>query len=89
MQKRPSKWKKSVDQIKIAKTKWTQFSTDKRSVIQQYRILSFEELKEKYSDLSDFFWHDNGKCLCTLFICLKNMHLKLIGKAICFSYQNY
>ena len=88
MHKRPNKWKKSVDQIKYAKIKWTQFSTDKRSVIQQFRILSFEELQEKYSNLSDFFWRDIGKCLFPLFICLKNMHLKLIGKAICFSYQN-
>ena len=88
MHKRPNKWKKSVDQIKYAKIKWTQFSADKRSAIQQFRILSFEELQEKYSNLSDFFWRDNGKCLFTLFICLKNMHLKLIGKAICFSYQN-
>ena len=88
MHKRPNKWKKSVDQIKYAKIKWTQFSADKLSAIQQFRILSFEELQEKYSNLSDFFWRDNGKCLFTLFICLKSMHLKLIDKAICFSYQN-
>ena len=89
MQRKPNKWKKSVDKIKNAKIKWAQFSTDKRSVIQHFRLLSFEELQEKYSNLSDFFWRDNGKCLCTLFICLKNIHLKLIGKAICFSYQNF
>ena len=89
MQKRPNNWKKSVEQIKNAKIKWTQFSTDKRSVIQQFRILSFEELQEKYSNLSDFFWRDNGKCLFTLFICLKSMHLKLIDKAIYFSTRNF
>ena len=77
MQNRPNKWKKSIDQIKNAKIKWTQFSTDKRSVIQQFRILSFEELQEKYSNLSDFFWRDNGKCLCTLFICLKKCASKV------------
>ena len=77
MQKRPNNWKKSVEQIKNAKIKWTQFSTDKRSVIQQFRILSFEELQEKYSNLSDFFWRDSGKCLCTLFICLKNYASKV------------
>ena len=77
MHKRPNKWKRSVDQIKYAKIKWTQFSADKRSAIQQIRILSFEELQEKYSNLSDFFWRDNGKCLCTLFICLKNYASKV------------
>ena len=82
MQKKPNKWKKSVDQIKNAKIKWTQFSTDKRSVIQHFRLLSFEELQEKYSNLADFFWQDNGECLCTLFFFQK------IAKAICFSYQN-
>ena len=77
MQRKPNKWKKSVDKIKNAKIKWTQFSTDKRSVIQHFRLLSFEELQEKYSNLSDFFWRDNGKCLCTLFICLKNFTSKV------------
>ena len=77
MQRKPNKWKKSVDKIKNAKIKWTQFSTDKRSVIQHFRLLSFEELQEKYSNLSDFFWRDNGKCLCTLFICLKKYTYKV------------
>ena len=77
MQRKPNKWKKSVDKIKNAKIKWRQFSTDKRSVIQHFRLLSFEELQEKYSNLSDFFWRDNGKCLCTLFICLKNYASKV------------
>ena len=72
MQKKPNKWKKSVVQIKNEKIKWTQFSTDKRSVIQHFRLLCFEELQKKYSNLSDFFWHDNGKCLCTQLIFLKN-----------------
>ena len=61
MQKKPNKWKKSVDQIKNAKIKWTQFSTDKRSVIHHFRLLSLDELQEKYSNLSDFFWRDNGE----------------------------
>ena len=61
MHKRPNKWKKSVDQIKYAKIKWTQFSTDKRSVIHHFRLLSLDELQEKYSNLSDFFWQDNGE----------------------------
>ena len=63
MQKKPNKWKRSVDQIKNAKIKWTQFSTDKRSVIHHFRLLSLDELQEKYSNLSDFFWRDNGEYL--------------------------
>ena len=61
MQKKPNKWKKSVDQVKNAKIKWTQFSTDKRSVIHHFRLLSLDELQEKYSNLSDFFWRHNGE----------------------------
>ena len=60
MQKKPNKWKRSVDQIKNAKIKWTQFSTDKHSVIHHFRLLTLDELQEKYSNLSDFFWRDNG-----------------------------
>ena len=63
MQRKPNKWKKSVDQIKNAKIKWTQFSTDKRSVIHHFRLLSLDELQEKYSNLSDFFWRDKGEYL--------------------------
>jgi hypothetical protein len=69
MQKKPNKWKRSVDQIKNAKIKWTQFSTDKHSVIHHFRLLTLDELQEKYSNLSDFFWRDNGNYLS---ICLEN-----------------
>ena len=61
MEKKSNKWQKSAIQISNAKLKWKKFSMDKQSVLQQMRLLSLEELQEKYSNLPDFFWRDNGE----------------------------
>ena len=61
MEKKSNKWQKSAIQIRNAKLKWKKFSMDKQSVLQHMKLLSLEELKEKYSNLPDFFWRDNGE----------------------------
>ena len=61
MEKKSNKWQKSAIQIRNAKLKWMKFSMDKQSVLQHMRLLSLEELQEKYINLPDFFWRDNGE----------------------------
>ena len=61
MPTKSNKWQTSLTQIRKAKEKWRQFSVDKRAVLQEMRLMSFNELQGKYSYLPDFFWRDNGE----------------------------
>ena len=62
---RYNKWQPSLVRIdhgfQKSKLQWQQFSADKLTVLQHMKILSFTELQEKYSNLSEFFWRDKGE----------------------------
>ena len=71
MNAKANKWKRSIQLLekksKNSKSKWQQYSADKRTVIYDFRTMTFPELLKKYPNFSDFFWRDKGESLKSQF----------------------
>ena len=72
MNAKANKWKRSIQLLekksKNSKSKWQKYSADKRTVIHDFRTMTFPELLKKYPNFSDFFWRDKGESLLIYYI---------------------